>query len=207
LRSILKTSVGVALTRAEGDTAVDSHSARSGIGAAKRTGAAICSTANVLVALLGLVGHVVGVELDDGLVTASADQVLGVAGTLLNRVATSELGKRGALTENILLDVAGNVAASTGRVGEEVEVRALCHVTRVVIAVGNGVLEDVDIPSVDEVAVVSVSSWVTLGPDKRLRWVHGLAPHVGVVASLVDSLVEDGDQVDRVGGRAGTAVV
>ena len=99
------------------------------------------------------------------------------------------------------------MASGTLGVGKEVEVRADGHVSRGVKAVVDSLLERVDVPSVDEITVVSKSSWVTVSKDKRLSGVQGLVPHVFVVVGLVDSLEEDRDEMNWVRGWACTIVV
>lgn len=64
-------------------------------------------------------------------------------------------------------------------------------------------MKSFNIPAVEEVAVESVSGWVTISEDE---WLLGSVPPVEP-SSGVDNLIEEGNHVNRVRSRAGTVVV
>lgn len=125
----------------------------------------------------------------------------GKARALLHRVAS---GKSAEHTGDLLVNLRRNHASLTFLGGEQVEDRAVGEKAAVVGALIDGLLESRNVPTVDKVAVESVTSGVTLSKDERLT---ATVPLVVEVASVVVDLVEDGDQMDGVSVRALAAVV
>lgn len=140
------------------------------------------------------------------------DAAEGIRGALLDRgragpggdgVAARE-GREGA--GDGLWDLRGEQAGLAVGVGGEGEVRAVLHDAVGVVAVGDGGGERGYVPAVDEVAVEAVAGGVALGEDPGVGAGVG-GPLGGEGVDVVDDLVEDGYQVDRVGGGAGAVVV
>ena len=81
---------------------------------------------------------------------------------------------------------------------------AFADLSSVVVAGIHGVLENVHVPSVQEVTVKTVTSCVTVGEDKRML---GAVPLIREEIGVVKNLVEDRDHVDREVIGAVTSVV
>lgn len=98
--------------------------------------------------------------------------------------------------EDLLIDGRRNNAGLALLGSEEVEDITVGDETTVVGAGINGLLESVNIPSVDKVTVEPVASWVTLSKDERLAV---SVPLVLEIVDAVEHLVEERDHVDGVG--------
>lgn len=109
-----------------------------------------------------------------------------LTGTPSDRVAA---GKCSQITIDLLIDTRSNDAGLTFGGSEKIvgENRAVRDQTAVVEASVNGILEDGDVPSVQEVTVESVSVWVAHGEDEGLS---GAVPPF-VPNGVPDDLVED----------------
>ena len=106
---------------------------------------------------------------------------------------------------NLLVDLRSKHTSIALVVGEKVKDRAVGNETALVKASVSSLLKSRDVPAVDEVTVVSVSSGVTHREDEWLPSVLWDPPLK--VGGVPDGLEEDGDQVDGVRGRAWTVVV
>lgn len=76
--------------------------------------------------------------------------------------------------------------------------------TAVVCAVVDDGLEGCDVPSVDEVAVESVTGAVAVGEDEGL---FAVAPFAGKLVGVVEYFEEQGDELDGMSAGAGGWVV
>jgi len=128
--------------------------------------------------------------------------VLGSGVGPLDWVATWK-GVEGA--EDLFVDLRSKHTGVALIVGEEVKDWAVSDQTTVVKASVSSLLKGRDVPSVDKITVVSVTGWVTHGEDEWLPSVLWNPPLK--VGGVPDGLEEDGDQVDRVRGRAWAVVV
>jgi hypothetical protein len=126
--------------------------------------------------------------------------VRSLARAIGDGVAARKLGQ---LSSDSFVDGRGNDTSLRLSIAEEVENRAVGDETRVVVTGVGCLLKGGDIPAVDEIAVESVASRITLSENERLV---GTVPPIEA-GSGVDDLEEDGDQVDRVRCRARAVVV
>lgn len=82
---------------------------------------------------------------------------------------------------------------------------AIFDSSRVLSAFVERTLQSGNIPSVEEIAMEAIAGWVAHREDEWMGSVW-LPPHVLPVVDIPDNLVKDGDQTDRVRGRAVAAV-
>jgi len=103
----------------------------------------------------------------------------------LNGVATRK-GWEDATNE--LIDAGRDSAALSLFVWNEIEDGAVFNSAAVICACINGLLEVIWVPSHQEVAMASISSWVTLRPDK---WLAITIPLISKLPGVPDYLEED----------------
>jgi hypothetical protein len=199
LSGILETSVVETASLAVRQTSLNSH----GIGHVGRVGQSaaadrVRSTTNVVPTSDVLV--VDGVVTKGSSVCAARLGVRGSTRTIAYRVATRKLLE---LSGDGFVDGRSDDTSRRLSAGEEIEDRAISDETRVVVAGVGSLLQNVDIPTVEEITVEPVASGITLSENEGLG---GTVPPVKT-GSGVDDFVEDGDHVNRVSCRARAVVV
>lgn len=195
MRRVFETGVSITLAGAVSDTDFNIHGTESFRRGRERTGATVRAASNVLVSEgAGDVGEVRLICSDGWVGTGSNDSSL--ARTLSDGVATRKLRQN---TSDCFINRRRNNACLALSSSEQIENGTIREKTAVVSAGINSRLKGIDIPSVDEITVKPVASWVTLSKYERLA---ASVPHVGETGSAVDNFVEYGDHVNRVRGWA-----
>jgi len=198
LVSILETCVSVTLGSTVVQAARNIDTVRPPVVSVKGTVAAIVATATeigpaILCVVVGLGGT------DRG---SRSGAVLSSNVSPLNWVTTWECVHSAV---NLLINFWSKHTGVTFVIGEEIKDRAVSDQTTVVKTGVSSLLKSRDIPSVDKVTVVSVTSWVTHGEDE---WLPSVLWHPPLkVGGVPDGLEENRYQVDRMGGRAWAVVV
>lgn len=114
--------------------------------------------------------------------------------------------QRSQVASELLIDGLRKPTGLAFVVGEELaENRTVFESTTVIRTLVNGLLKDINIPSVNKIGVEAVSCSIALGKDERLLTVA--PPTVGKEVGLIDDLVEDGDQLNRMRVRAPAVVI
>lgn len=132
-------------------------------------------------------------------------RAVGVMGWSLARSPVDRIAarKRRQIAGDSLTDLGCDNTCFALSSGEKVEHVAIRRKATISSAVIGGILKSFNIPAIDEVAMESVSSRVTLSKDK---WLLSSVPPLKL-SSRVNDLVEERNHVDRVGSRAWTVVV
>ena len=100
---------------------------------------------------------------------------------------------------DLFVDLWSNLATLSLAVWDEIKDWAVLNTTTVGCAGVHSFLQVSDIPTIDKVAVVSISSRVAHRPDE---WPFSIIPFVLEITDAPDDFVEERDQVDRVCRRA-----
>lgn len=111
----------------------------------------------------------------------------------MHRVAAGELRKP---SGSRLINARRNETIGDRVGGEELEEWAFLNDTRVVVAAVDSLLEYIDIPSVDEVTVVSESSGIAVGQEE---WLLVVVPQILEIIDRERDFIEERDEADWMG--------
>lgn len=114
----------------------------------------------------------------------------------MHRVAAGEFRKP---SSNRLINAGRNETIGDSVGGEELEGLAFLNDTRVVVAGVDSLLEYINIPSVDEVTVVSESSGIAV---RQNEWLLVVVPHILEIIDREHDFIEERDEADWMSRRA-----
>lgn len=201
LTTIFETSVREAGASAEIDAFLHSHVIARGRFAGEGAGGNIVSAAAGVLPLLGggKVDVVLGGSSDLG--DGAVDRRFGWLRTRGDSVAARKLLQR---PINLLIDYRGELAGLALVAGEHGHRATLGDAAGVVEAGIDGLLEDIDIPSIDKIAMETIAGRVAVGEDKGVLIA---IPFTLELVRVIENLIEDRDHVLGELRWAGTRVV